>query len=41
MYNFNRGGLRNPKPVIPAIHNGRSLVEVDNLDYSNYYNNRK
>ena len=41
MYNFNRGGLRNPKPVIPTIDNGRSLLEVDNLDYSNYYNNRK
>jgi hypothetical protein len=41
MYNYNRGGLRNPKPVIPTIDNGRSLLEIDNLDYSNYYNSRK
>ena len=41
MYNYNRGGLRNPKVIIPTIDNGRSLLEVDNLDSSNYYNSRK
>jgi 4-amino-4-deoxy-L-arabinose transferase-like glycosyltransferase len=40
-YNYNRGGLKNKPAVIHPINNGRSLLEVDNLDSSNYYNSRK
>jgi hypothetical protein len=40
-YNYGRGGLHPPHVNFPIPNNGRSLLEVDDLDSSNYYNFRK
>jgi hypothetical protein len=44
MYGWGHGLPRlpnDPDAMRKAVHNRRSLVEVDNLDYSNYYDFKK
>ena len=44
MYNYGQGFPRlpnDPSAMQRAVHNRRSLVEVDKLDFSNYYNFKK